>query len=552
MNQSPKKKLFKKFKTEKEIPSIPETELHRTRNSEGEKFYNEYKYIKYLGEGTFSKVKLVIKNNQFYAMKVIDKKLLRKNNKGFSRDENGELIISSMLEDALKEIAILKKCNHKNIIKLYEILYDDEKEKLYLILEYCPKGPLIIYNEDNDDFEINKNYFINKDFYKNLNNEDNNSIIENEIEKIKKDNYSEDEIRYFLRQIIKGVSYLHHNGIIHKDLKPDNILISHTNKIKITDFNVSSLLKDKKNDKIGKKIEGTLYFRAPETCISEENENSDFDIRGKPLDIWSIGIIAYILAYKKFPFNNDNIMELFDIIEKGNYIIPDNRMSNGFIEFLNMCLEKNPKKRASIWKLKKMKWINEKGDFLDKEIFPPKILVSVTEVKGSMRFFKKVSLYNGIVNYYHKKSILNDEEKKNNLDFIKNYNKRLSNSQKKNKRNKSKNDNYTYIKIIVKKDKSKSKINGNLILKDNENNIDDYKIKVNYGKVNPIKMNKSSLDNLINVIKNFDNEKYRSIDIKKINLGNKEPNKMNKTNMNNLINILNKLNIFDNNKNNNK
>ena len=552
MNQSPKKKLFKKFKTEKEIPSIPETELHRTRNSEGEKFYNEYKYIKYLGEGTFSKVKLVIKNNQFYAMKVIDKKLLRKNNKGFSRDENGELIISSMLEDALKEIAILKKCNHKNIIKLYEILYDDEKEKLYLILEYCPKGPLIIYNEDNDNFEINKNYFINKDFYKNLNNEDNNSIIENEIEKIKKDNYSEDEIRYFLRQIIKGVSYLHHNGIIHKDLKPDNILISHTNKIKITDFNVSSLLKDKKNDKIGKKIEGTLYFRAPETCISEENENSDFDIRGKPLDIWSIGIIAYILAYKKFPFNNDNIMELFDIIEKGNYIIPNNRMSNGFIEFLNMCLEKNPKKRASIWKLKKMKWINEKGDFLDKEIFPPKILVSVTEVKGSMRFFKKVSLYNGIVNYYHKKSILNDEEKKNNLDFIKNYNKRLSNSQKKNKRNKSKNDNYTYIKIIIKKDKSKSKINGNLILKDNENNIDDYKIKVNYGKVNPIKMNKSSLDNLINVIKNFDNEKYRSIDIKKINLGNKEPNKMNKTNMNNLINILNKLNIFDNNKSNNK
>ena len=552
MNQSPKKKLFKKFKTEKEIPSIPETELHRTRNSEGEKFYNEYKYIKYLGEGTFSKVKLVIKNNQFYAMKVIDKKLLRKNNKGFSRDENGELIISSMLEDALKEIAILKKCHHRNIIKLYEILHDDEKEKLYLILEYCPKGPLIIYNEDNDNFEINKNYFINKDFYKNLNNEDNNSIIENEIEKIKKDNYSEDEIRYFLRQIIKGVSYLHHNGIIHKDLKPDNILISHTNKIKITDFNVSSLLKDKKNDKIGKKIEGTLYFRAPETCISEENENSDFDIRGKPLDIWSIGIIAYILAYKKFPFNNDNIMELFDIIEKGNYIIPDNRMSNGFIEFLNMCLEKNPKKRASIWKLKKMKWINEKGDFLDKEIFPPKILVSVTEVKGSMRFFKKVSLYNGIVNYYHKKSILNDEEKKNNLDFIKNYNKRLSNSQKKNKRNKSKNDNYTYIKIIVKKDKSKSKINGNLILKDNENNIDDYKIKVNYGKVNPIKMNKSSLDNLINVIKNFDNEKYRSIDIKKINLGNKEPNKMNKTNMNNLINILNKLNIFDNNKSNNK
>ena len=544
MNQSPKKKLFKKFKTEKEIPSIPETELHRTRNSEGEKFYNEYKYIKYLGEGTFSKVKLVIKNNQFYAMKVIDKKLLRKNNKGFSIDENGELIISSMLEDALKEIAILKKCHHQNIIKLYEILYDDDKEKLYLILEYCPKGPIIIYNEDTDEFEINKNYFINKDFYKKVN-EDTKSIIEKEKEKITKVDYTEDEIRYFLRQIIKGVSYLHHNGIIHKDLKPDNILISNTNKIKITDFNVSSLLKDKKNDHIGKKFEGTLYFRAPETC--QDNENNDINIRGKPLDIWSIGVIAYILAYKKFPFDNNNILELFDTIEKGVYEIPNDRMSNGFIEFLKMCLEKDPKKRANIWKLKSMKWINEKGEFLNKEIFPPKILVSVTEVKGSMRFFKKISFSNGIVSYYSRKSILDDEGKKKNLDLINKNNTRLSNSQKKSSKNKK--GNYRYIKIVVQKKKTKNKDNENLLLNENENKIDGDKVKVNYGKVNPIKLNKSSLDNLIHVIKNFDNEKYRSIDIKKINLGNNEPNKMIKTNMNNLINNLNKVNLFINNKN---
>ena len=550
MIHNPKKKLFIKFKTEKENQSIPESELHRTRNSKGEKFYNEYKYIQYLGEGTFSKVKLVTKNNQLYAMKVIDKKLLRKNNKGFSKDENGELIISSMLEDALKEIAILKKCHHKNIIKLFEILYDDEKEKLYLILEYCPKGPLILYDEDTDEFSINKNYFINKDFYENLN-EDNNSLIEKEKEKITKEDYTEDEIRYFLRQIIKGVSYLHHNGIIHRDLKPDNILISNKNKIKITDFNVSSLLKDKKNDKIGKKIEGTLYFRAPETCLSEDNKNNNVDIRGKPLDIWSIGVIAYILAYKKFPFENENLIELFNLIEKGDYVIPNDRMSKGFIDFLHMCLEKDPKKRASVWKLRKMKWINEKGELLDEEIFPPKILVNVTEVKGSMRFFRKISLSNGIIHYYRTKSILNNEELKNNLDFLKKYSKRLSNSQKRNSKIK-KGNNYTFVKVVVKKDKSKNKINGDLLLNDEKDNIDDSIVKVNYGKVNPIKLNKSSLDNLINVIKNFDNEKYRTIYIKKINLGNSEPKKMNKTNMNNLINILNKLNTFDNNKSNNK
>ena len=237
-------KNLRKIRTEKEYPPIPETELHRTRNSKGEKFYNEYKYIKFLGEGAFSKVKLVCKNNQQYAMKVIDKKLLRNSNKGFSRDENGDLLISSMLENALKEIAILKKCHHRNIIKLYEILHDDEKEKLYLILEYCPKGTLMLYDEETETFEINKNYYIHKDFYNNLSNE-NTEMIEKEKEKIKIENYSEDEIRHFLREIIKGLSYLHHNGIIHRDIKPDNILISNSNTIKITDFNVSSLLKDK-------------------------------------------------------------------------------------------------------------------------------------------------------------------------------------------------------------------------------------------------------------------------------------------------------------------
>jgi len=137
------------------------------------------------------------------------------------------------------------------------------------------------------------------------------------------------------------------------------------------------------------------------------------------------------------------------------------------------------------------------------------------------------------------------------LDFLKKYIKRLSNSQKRNSKNK-KGNNYTFVKVVVKKDKSKNKINGDLLLNDEKDNIDDSIVKVNYGKVNPIKLNKSSLDNLINVIKNFDNEKYRTIYIKKINLGNSEPKKMNKTNMNNLINILNKLNTFDNNKSNNK
>ena len=530
-------KNLSKIRTEKEYPPIPETELHRTRNSKGEKFYNEYKYIKFLGEGAFSKVKLVCKNNQQYAMKVIDKKLLRNSNKGFSRDENGDLLISSMLENALKEIAILKKCHHRNIIKLYEILHDDEKEKLYLILEYCPKGTLMLYDEETETFEINKNYYIHKDFYNNLSNE-NTEMIEKEKEKIKIENYSEDEIRHFLREIIKGLSYLHHNGIIHRDIKPDNILISNSNTIKITDFNVSSLLKDKKDDNIGKKIEGSLYFRAPETCILDENDES-FDLRGKPLDIWALGVTAYILAYKQFPFyenNYGNMLGLFDIIEKGIYHIPNNRMSKGFIKFLNMCLEKNPEKRASVWKLKKMKWINEKGDSLDKEIFPPKIIVSITDVKGSIGFFNKQNLISKVILFFSKQSINGNTKKNGILSKNQNYKKTIVIIQKTTSSNSI--DKYNRNVYINNKKKKGINIKDEFIDSFN-NNIENNKVKLYFDCNNTEKFNKSNINNLIDVINLFNDEKYRSKDIKQINLGSKEPDKMNKIHIDNLINIIN-------------
>ena len=117
---------------------VPEKELKKEVNEKGEKFYNEYKIISSIGEGGYSKVKLVEKKGKKYAMKIIDKKKLSHTRKGFgfNKIEDGTIKINSLLEDAIKEIAILKKCNNKNIIKLYEILHDNIKDKLYLILDY--------------------------------------------------------------------------------------------------------------------------------------------------------------------------------------------------------------------------------------------------------------------------------------------------------------------------------------------------------------------------------------------------------------------------------
>ena len=182
---------------------IKESICTKHYDDEGNKYYNEYKFISFLGSGAFSKIELVEKDGKKYAMKIIDKEFLKSQRK-MEFDENDNLIINSSFENALKEIAILKKTNHPNIIKLYEILYCKNNRKIYLILENCPHGDLIYYDDEKNEFILNKYV-----------------LEENEH----KDNYYKDkEILSFLKDIISGLSYLHANGIIHRDIKPNNIL----------------------------------------------------------------------------------------------------------------------------------------------------------------------------------------------------------------------------------------------------------------------------------------------------------------------------------------
>ncbi len=277
-----------------DIKSIKESDLSKNYDEEGNKYYNEYKFISNIGSGSFSKIELVEKDGVKYAMKIIDKEFL-KSQKNMEYDENGNLIINSSFENAFKEIAILKKMNHPNIIKLYEIMYCKKNKKIYLILEDCEHGDLMFYDDESNKFTVN------------------NYIIENKNRKDKnKDYYTNKEIHKFLNDIISGIYYLHTNGIIHRDIKPNNILLDKDNNCKITDFNVSTILENLKDDKIGAKICSADHFRPPEACnfnnndeeqkdnINKEKKKEDF--RGKPIDIWALGVTAYILAYNKFPF----------------------------------------------------------------------------------------------------------------------------------------------------------------------------------------------------------------------------------------------------------
>lgn len=366
---------------------IPEVECVKTKNENGEKKINGYTVLRTLGYGAFSKVKLVEKDGVKYAMKVIDKMQLRKKKKGFSKDKNGKIIVDSMLDDALREIAILKKLNHPKIIRLFEIIQNNEKEKMYLILECCDNGTLMTMDELTGDFNINPHF-------KNHNNQ-----------------YTEDEIRDFIRDIVIGLDYLHNNGIIHRDIKPDNILLNGLNNCKITDFNVSSMLENKEEDNIGKKIEGTDNFRAPECC---QDSTETPDLKGKPLDIWALGITAYILAYNTIPFkpkNEFDTLELFDLISKAEVVIPETRkMSDGFIDFLKRCLEKNPNRRITTEEIKNLDWINVNRVHLSQIAKLDKISVTKAEVKDCISFFATVAFAKKCANIWKKKAHLGEEE----------------------------------------------------------------------------------------------------------------------------------------------
>ena len=393
---------FEKIGNLTDIKSIKESDLTKNYDEHGNKYYNEYKVLQELGRGAYSKVKLVIKENVKYAMKIIDKKELKKK-KIFKQDKDGNVIVTNLLKDALKEIAILKKLDHPNIIKLYEILHNYQKEKIYLIMEYAEYGDIVEYDEDTGIFSINK---LVSDVY--------NKNKETQKEKKalgQKKYYKEKDIMSFCKHIVLGLDYLHKNGIIHHDIKPNNILLCKKGICKITDFNFSSILDNLNVDNI-QNSDSADNFKAPETLEiknengdenGEENENEDKKLdkendetkicRGKPLDIWALGVTIYIMAYLKFPFDTDQgILELYNLIKNEKVKFPDIPFYSKKLKYLiEKCLEKDPNKRKTADEILKMCVIH-KYEIVDKykPIFKKRnvdIEISIEELCMTLDFF---------------------------------------------------------------------------------------------------------------------------------------------------------------------
>ncbi|KAI9220068.1 kinase-like domain-containing protein [Blastocladiella britannica] len=368
---------------------------------------NQYQFIKFLGKGAYGTVYQAIDTTTGveYAIKEFSKSRVRKAMWAMSsrtrmaamrgrgrgrggmppggpgRAASGEPAPGED-DPIVREAAILKKLHHPHCVKMFEVLEIPDGDQLFMVFELCSGGAIMKLGDD--------------------------GVSTGEF-------YSMDRARDYFQMMVLGFEYLHEHNIVHRDIKPDNLLLSGDNELKIVDFGVSEMFSSK--DEVSKTA-GSPAFMAPELCnmtsdsaaatasvpavpsASNGSQATDSALgassmgssansltpstrstsyrSGRAADVWSLGVTLYCMVFGRVPFTGFSIVDLYESIchSEPNWTLPAEavpqmgdpqdigHLDHDLLDLLTRMLDKNPATRITLDEVRAHPWVTDHDEFI--------------------------------------------------------------------------------------------------------------------------------------------------------------------------------------------
>ncbi|XP_015695094.1 CBL-interacting protein kinase 3 isoform X1 [Oryza brachyantha] len=265
----------------------------------------KYELGRTIGQGTFAKVRFAknMETGDPVAIKILDKEKVQKHR---------------LIEQIRREICTMKLIQHPNVVHLHEVM--GSKTKIFIVLKYAMGGELhdiivstIIPLIPCMPFFLCSNCVIYTNIFSHHNLVQSSNFIS--YNQATGGRLKEDEARRYFQQLINAVDYCHSRGVYHRDLKLENLLLDTAGNLKVSDFGLSAISEQVKADGLLHTTCGTPNYVAPEVI-----EDKGYD--GALADLWSCGVILFVLLAGYLPFEDENIVSLYNKISGAQFACP--------------------------------------------------------------------------------------------------------------------------------------------------------------------------------------------------------------------------------------
>jgi serine/threonine protein kinase len=292
---------------------------------------NGYVLVGDLGRGSFGRVMLGChsETDDIVAIKIVHKSLINRERRGAvlpvgstagsfmaaKRAKAGEAAPAAAANNdpqaALRrEIAVMKRLKHRHLVALKAVIDDPAADRLYLVMQYVPHGPFL---QRLPHFSSHRS-----------------------------EPLTETVARRYTRQLISALRYLHKHNIVHRDVKPENILKGDKERVYLADFGVSEIVDDLEISRRVVGTRGTPAFWAPEMFDDQADA-----IDGIRQDEWALAVTVYLMLVGRLPFDGMNFHELSEAVQKDVLIVPDT-LTHAARDFLKRALDRDAASRLSL------------------------------------------------------------------------------------------------------------------------------------------------------------------------------------------------------------